>query len=112
MNFCQSPLVLYQLHHPAKLFYFQYIRWYSNCLFIYTISKPTKPKTEKTPKSGVAGAVGGLIKNATTPAVSRVVSGLRPGGTAGTAKIAFFLFFIFVAIFRANPSFWRARAAP
>lgn len=97
MKISKCHFLLYQLYHQQKNTLFQCLKWYSKYLINYTVSIPTKPKAENSLKSGVAGVVGMAAIQATTPAVSRAVRGLRLNGTVGTAKIDFFCFFISAA---------------
>ncbi|WP_426994033.1 hypothetical protein [Methylomonas sp. CM2] len=113
MNFRLIAFLLYQLYHQGKSSYFQLVKWYSNYLSICTITKPTIPKSTIKAGNGISGSIAVPPIFLTVPHLKAApFVGLSGGGTVGMAKIAFFLFFIFVAICRANPSFWRARAAP
>lgn len=101
MKFCKPAFLLYQLYQQEKHNVFQYVKWYSNYLSIYTISIPTKPKSAGKTMGGRRGVVTVPPILATVPqleAAPAVV--LRCSGTVGTAKIAFFLFIYFVGVFR------------
>ena len=101
MKFCKPELLLSQLYQHEKYNVFQYVKWYSNYLSIYTISIPTKPKsTVKTlgSRRGVV-TVPPILATVPQPQATPVVA-LMGGGTVGMAKIAFFLFIYFVGIFR------------
>jgi hypothetical protein len=68
----------------------------------YTVSIPLKPLAEKSRKTGIGGIAGTGYIPRPTPAESRAIHGLRRGGTAGAAKINFFLFFLFGGFLRRN----------
>jgi hypothetical protein len=98
MKFFKPAFLLYQLYHQEKTNVFQYVKWYSSYLSIYTISIPTKPKAAERAMAGRRGVVTVPPILATVPQLQAAPAvGLRGGGTVGTAKIAFFLFFIFTA---------------
>ncbi|CAD6880150.1 hypothetical protein [Methylomonas albis] len=107
MKFCKPAFLLYQLYHQEKHAVFQYVKWYSNYLSIYTISIPTKPKSTGK-KLGIRhGVVTVPPILATVPHLKATPDvGLRGGGTVGTAKIAFFLFIYFGGIFRRSFPFF------
>lgn len=101
MKLCKLIFLLYQLYRQEKPNYFQYVKWYSNYLSIYTISIPTKPKSAEKTMGGRSGVVAVPPILATVPRLQAAPAvGLRGSGTVGTAKIAFFLFIYFAGIFR------------
>ncbi|MDT4328731.1 hypothetical protein ACQE3D_09680 [Methylomonas sp. MS20] len=111
---CYRPaFLLYHLSHKEKSVNYQFINWYRYNLLTYTIAIPPIPKSRKKADWWDSGLKAVPPDFAPVPQLEAAPAvGLSGGGTGGMAKIAFFLFFIFVAICRANPSFWRARAAP
>lgn len=113
MKFCIIAFLLYQLYHQGKQNNFQWFKWYSNYLSNCTVSKPTIPKSAINAGKGGSGLIAVPPVFGTVPHLKAAPSlGLKGGGTVGMAKIAFFSFLIFAAIFFANPSFWRISAVP
>ncbi|WP_157199492.1 hypothetical protein [Methylomonas koyamae] len=101
MKFCKPAFLLPQLYHQEKPTVFQYVKWYSNYLSIYTISIPTNPKSAGKKESGNSYLIAVPPILATVPHLEAAPAvGLRGGGTVGMAKIAFFLFIYFVGVFR------------